>query len=88
MRSPFRRRRPIRTAQQASMLRGLVWEVKRAALNQVVLSRMLRIDDLLIISQVQQAVDELRDPDVRGARLFAREVARLVHANPSEGEPL
>lgn len=82
------RRRPIRTAAQAYLLRRLVHRVKRTALDHVVLAKMLGIDDLLIISQVQQSVDELDAPDMRGARLFAREVARLVHSNPSEGNPL
>lgn len=88
MRNPFRRRRPIPNRQVAAEIRLAVYRVKHSAIRQVALCRMLGLDDLLIISHVNQAVDDLRAPEKRGARLFAREVERLVHANPSEGNPL
>lgn len=88
MRNPFRRRRPIPNAATAAALRMFVYEVKHIAIRQVVLGRMLGIDDLLIISQVQEAAEGVRAADPRGARMLAREVSRLVHSNPSEGTPL
>ena len=88
MRNPFRRRRPIPNAATAAALRLFVYEVKHIAVRQVVLSRMLGIDDLMIISHAQGVAEGVRDADPRGARMLAREVSRLIHANPSEGNPL
>lgn len=93
MRNPFRRRRPIRTANEATALRCIILLAKASALQAVTSSRALGVDDLLIIEYAHQALDQMRgeeqDPRaLRGARIFAREISRLVHANPIEGEPL
>ncbi|MEA5453272.1 hypothetical protein SPF06_00920 [Sinomonas sp. JGH33] len=88
MRNPFRRS-PVRTAEDAAAIRAVIFIARASAASHVLVSRLAGLDDLLIISRAQEAADEVDGhPDKkRGAQMLAREIARLIHNQPSEGEP-